>query len=58
MAALMEQALGHFVKALPEPASDFFSEGMAQPDLLNYVPHVRTVMDKYDQQWGAKHALH
>jgi hypothetical protein len=56
--ALMEQAFKEFVETLPEEAPQFFTEGMAQMDLLNYPPHVRTVMDKYYQQWGAEHALH
>ncbi len=56
--ALMEQAFDTFVKALPEEAPRFFSEGMAQMDLLNYPPHVRTVMDKYYQQWSVEHSLH
>jgi hypothetical protein len=54
----MEQAFKEFVETLPEEAPQFFTEGMAQMDLLNYPPHVRTVMDKYYQQWGAEHALH
>lgn len=55
---LMEQAFENFVKLLPEEAPRFFSKGMAQMDLLNYPSQVRSIMDKYYQQWGAKHSLH
>ncbi|VAW79214.1 hypothetical protein MNBD_GAMMA15-294 [hydrothermal vent metagenome] len=54
----MDAAFQDLVKNLPEEASQFFTEGMEQMDLLNYPPHVREVMDRYYKKWSIDRSLH
>jgi hypothetical protein len=57
--ALMELAFDAVVEHLPEDASRFFEEGMAQMDALDYPAHVRAVMERYYlRQGGPPHTIH
>jgi len=55
---LMEAAFAMLSSRLPEDATRFFSEGMAQMDALDYPPHVREVMEKYHREWPVNRSLH
>ncbi|MGD2082956.1 MAG: hypothetical protein PVF91_08325 [Chromatiales bacterium] len=55
---LMEAAFAAVVRYLPDDASRFFSEGMEQMDLLDYPSHVRRVMQRYFDRWGAGQRVH
>ncbi len=55
---LMEEAFGELIQRLPEEAAGFFSQRMAQMDLLNYPPQVRAVMDRYYRKWSDNRSLH
>lgn len=55
---LMESAFALLASKLPEDASRFFSEGMQQMEALDYPPHVRKVMEKYQREWPVNRSLH
>lgn len=54
----MDAAFQDLVANMPEDASQFFTEGMEQMELLNYPPHVREVMDRYYRKWSIDRSLH
>lgn len=43
----MEAVFEQLLYRLPEDAPNFFREGMEQMDIVDYPPHVRSVMEKY-----------
>ncbi|MEJ2608936.1 MAG: hypothetical protein P8179_02365 [Candidatus Thiodiazotropha sp.] len=56
--ALIEQAYETLTLHFPEEAPDFFREGMAQMDALNYPQQVREVVEKYYNLWSLPRTLH
>lgn len=54
----MEHAYAELINVLPEDAPQFFAQGMQQMDALDYPAHVRSVMQRYYQQFCNKPALH
>ncbi len=55
---LMERAFRSLTENLPEEAPEFFREGMAQMDALDYPDPVRRVMERYYTQWSVARTLH
>jgi hypothetical protein len=55
--ALMEDAFESLTEQLPDDAPEFFREGIEQMEALNYPPHVRTVMQRYYDQWCTQRML-
>jgi hypothetical protein len=53
--ALMEKVYDELVETLPQDAPQFFKEGMAEMDKLNYPAHVRAVMQRYFDHWTRPH---
>jgi len=56
--ALMETAFRALVENLPDDAPEFFREGMAQMDALDYPRAVRAVMEKYYNESRIARTLH
>jgi hypothetical protein len=56
--ALMDAAFRVLTNNLPEEAPEFFREGMAQMNLLDYPAQVRKVMERYYQEWTRRQTLH
>jgi len=50
----MERAFEALIRNLPRDAAQFFREGMAQMEALNYPAHVRAVMERYHRAWSAR----
>jgi hypothetical protein len=55
---LMEDAFEAIVEHLPEDAPIFFREGIEQMDALGYPHQVRTLMQRYYDQWCKQRVLH
>jgi hypothetical protein len=51
----IEEAYELLCRLLPEDAADFFSEGMAQMDLIGYPDQVRAIVSKYHRQCQNPH---
>jgi hypothetical protein len=49
------ETLTHYI---PDEAPNFFKEGMAQMDALNYPQQVREVVEKYYNLWSLPRTLH
>ena len=45
----MEAVFSQLLYRLPDDAASFFAEGMEQMDIIDYPPHVRSVMQSYFQ---------
>lgn len=55
---LIEAAYKELVEQLPLGAPDFFCEATEQMELLAYPSHVRAIVERYYNEWGAKKLLH
>lgn len=55
---LMERAFALLEAHLPQDAAQFFQQGMRQMGLADYPQSVRSVMQKYFEQWNTAPAIH
>jgi len=55
---LMDEAFDALTDQIPEDAMEFFREGMEQMDALDYPPEVRSVMERWHEQWCGRRVLH
>ncbi|MBF0254927.1 MAG: hypothetical protein HQL47_00380 [Gammaproteobacteria bacterium] len=54
----IEAAYDSIVEYLPEMSREFFAEGMEQMELLDYPPHVRSIVERYFNQTQSTTLLH